>query len=48
MKRVKQSTHFQYEGRNVLRGSRRAEKIGIWERKEAGKRLRRKLRRAAK
>lgn len=46
MKKAKQSTHFQHEGRNVLRGSRRAEKIGIWERKEASKRSRRKLRAA--
>lgn len=37
-KKVKRSTHFQYEGRNVQRGSRRAMKIDIWERKEAIKR----------
>jgi hypothetical protein len=48
MKKAKQPSHFQYEGRNVLRGSRRAQKIEIWERKEAGKRQRRALRRTAK
>jgi hypothetical protein len=48
MKKAKQSTHFQYAGRNVLRGSRRASKIDIWERKEAGKRKRRQLRGIAK
>lgn len=47
MKKSKPPTHTQYEGRNVMVGSRRAEKAAIWERKEATKRARRAARRAA-
>jgi hypothetical protein len=48
MKKTKQPSHFQYEGRNVLFGSRRAQKIDAWEHKEEGKRTIRIARRLSR